>query len=125
MPYLLRILKICIFLTCLLGSVVSSQANNLAPPSDALKKLSQSNAWWRLVHYKQHTYGVRSQVDQDDFFLSSDGYKNPLAEIKATFEHLETALNSPILLDELSSKSMYLSVAYLTIYFLRVIFPKY
>lgn len=100
MPYLLRILKTCIFLTCLLGSVVSSQANNLAPPSDALKKLSQSNAWWRLVHYKQHTYGVRSQVDQDDFFLSSDGYKNPLAELKATFEHLETALNSPILLDE-------------------------
>ena len=100
MPYLLRILKAFAYLICLLGSVVSSQADNLAPPSDTLKKLSQSNAWWRLIHYKQHSYGVRSQVDQDDFFLSSQGYKSPLAELNATLKLLTSAINSQLLVDE-------------------------
>lgn len=89
-----------LFILLIISLFSTGYAANLTPDQDTLKKLSKSNAWWRLVHYKQHTYGVRSQVDQDEFFLHPQGYKSPLAELTATFKQLETALNSNPLLDQ-------------------------
>lgn len=100
MSYFLRISKVFFCFILFFSLTSTGYAANLTPDNATLKKLSKTNAWWRLIHYKQHTYGVRSQVDQDEFFLNPKGYKSPLAELKTTFEKLETALNSPSLLDQ-------------------------
>src|SRR5690554_5951266 len=98
MPSLQTFPKALFFIILSFSLFSTSYATDLTPDQDTLKKLSKTNAWWRLVHYKQHAYGVRSQVDQDDFFLHPQGYKNPLAELTATFKQLETSLNSATLL---------------------------
>ena len=64
-----RYTQVFLFILLIISLFSTGYAANLTPDQDTLKKLSKSNAWWRLVHYKQHTYGVRSQVDQDEFFL--------------------------------------------------------
>jgi len=40
--------------------------------------------WWILLHYKNSLFGVRSLVDDPDFFLAADGKRNPQAELEAT-----------------------------------------
>ncbi|MBE0508461.1 MAG: DUF4105 domain-containing protein [Marinospirillum sp.] len=54
--------------------------------------LSSENAWWRLIHYKRRLQGVRSQVDDDKFFLHPQGARNPAAELDATLAALNNAL---------------------------------
>lgn len=104
MPYLTPSFKVFVcFLSLSFFSTayaVENPVKNVTPDLATLKKLSKTNAWWRLIHYKQHTFGVRSQVDQEEFFLHPQGYKSPLAELTATFEQLQTALNSKPLLDQ-------------------------
>ncbi len=40
--------------------------------------------WHTLLHYKKGLFGLRSLVDDDKFFLSPEGKKNPEAELRAT-----------------------------------------
>lgn len=49
------------------------------------KKLSDSNEWRRLLHYrKSFLGGWTSEADGPSFFTASDGRKNPEAELSAT-----------------------------------------
>lgn len=57
-----------------------------------LHRLSNENAWWRLIHYKQRLHGVRSQIDEPGFFLHPDGHQNPVAELEATLAGLKLSL---------------------------------
>lgn len=76
----------------LLGLPVVHAAPQLNPDPGQLEKLSQENAWWRLIHYKQQYGRIRSQVDDARFFLSDEGDRNPLAELRATLDQLNHAL---------------------------------
>jgi hypothetical protein len=68
------------FLFCLV-----SQA---APAS--LEDVANSAQWHRVLYYKTHWLrGWKSAVDGEGFFLSPEGMRDPLAELKATIAALE------------------------------------
>ena len=53
-----------------------------------IQELSRSSYWHRLLHYKKRTIlrGFKSEIVNDEFFISPDGRTDPFAEIKATVE---------------------------------------
>ncbi len=52
-----------------------------------LVEISQSKKWHRLLHYYTDWLGrYKSDIDEGQFFLSPDGKQNPLAELKATIQ---------------------------------------
>lgn len=51
--------------------------------------LQQDRYWHILLHYQPSIFGgVKSEIDDPEFFLAKDGYKNPTAELKATIAAL-------------------------------------
>ncbi|MBF0224047.1 MAG: DUF4105 domain-containing protein [Desulfobacterales bacterium] len=48
------------------------------------QKLYNERYWWILLHYKKGTFGIKSQIDDPIFFVSSEGKYNPKAELEAT-----------------------------------------
>ena len=50
------------------------------------KQLHENPYWWTLLHYKPSLFGVRSLVDDPDFFLARDGKRDPKAELVATLQ---------------------------------------
>lgn len=58
--------------------------------------LSQDNAWQQLGHYHRTFSGWQSQVDDAEFFLAPEGASNPEAELRATWQALQTALQTPL-----------------------------
>ncbi len=52
------------------------------------RKLHQHAYWNILLHYEDALIGVKSQVDDPNFFLAPDGKTNPKAELKATIRAL-------------------------------------
>ena len=51
--------------------------------------LQQNRYWHILLHYQPSIFGgVKSEIDDPEFFLAQDGYKNPTAELKATISAL-------------------------------------
>ncbi|MCX8125072.1 MAG: DUF4105 domain-containing protein [Spirochaetes bacterium] len=52
------------------------------------KKLSQSNQWWSLLHYKKTIFGIKSLVDDPKFFLAPNGKYDPESELDATIRYL-------------------------------------
>ncbi len=52
------------------------------------KKLYDDRYWRILLHYRDQTIGVESQVDDPAFFLAPDGKTNPRAELQATIRTL-------------------------------------
>ena len=48
------------------------------------KELHKENYWYILLHYKNGFSGMKSLVDDPDFFLAPDGKRNPQAELDAT-----------------------------------------
>jgi len=67
------------FLACSLSFSYGSE--------DTLKGLSSNPVWLKLLHFRDG----KSEIDDRDFFLSPEGYKNPLAELKATLKALQTS----------------------------------
>lgn len=63
-----------------------------------ITELSQSPYWLKLGHYLPTiTDAYKSNVDSEEFFLSSEGKHSPRAELKATYEALysnDSALSS-------------------------------
>jgi len=51
-------------------------------------KLYEDNAWLSLLHYRKHFFydGHRSEADNPNFFLSTDGAIDPQSELSATIE---------------------------------------
>ncbi len=51
--------------------------------------LQQDRYWHILLHYQPSIFGgVKSEIDDPAFFLATNGYKNPTAELKATIAAL-------------------------------------
>ena len=48
------------------------------------EELAQDPTWLKLLHFTRKTH--KSEIDSDEFFLSSDGRENPKAELIATFK---------------------------------------
>ncbi len=46
-------------------------------------KLYEDNYWHKLLHYKQTFLGYKSTITSENFFLATDGAKNPRAELAA------------------------------------------
>jgi hypothetical protein len=46
--------------------------------------LADRRSWLRLGHYRNHLFGVESEVDGDTFFNAPDGKDDPRAELEAT-----------------------------------------
>jgi hypothetical protein len=71
----------------ILGTVFTVEASNI---DDLLRqaqqmKLASDPAWLDLLHYKSHVFGSKhSQVDDDAFFLSSNGKYDANAELNAS-----------------------------------------
>ena len=64
------------------------------------KELHRDRYWHILLHYKKSPFGLRSLIDDPDFFLSKDGKYNPEAELKATirafFQEVENETRHPV-----------------------------
>lgn len=58
--------------------------------SDALKKISESEEWHRLVNYQHGIFGYTSEADDKGFFLSPKGRTNPLEELKSLIFELSS-----------------------------------
>lgn len=58
--------------------------------------LADSPEWLRLLHYRKSLSGSagHSQVDDDDFFLSENGNRDPIAELQATVQALQSPVTS-------------------------------
>lgn len=80
--YELVLLGLC--LNLLLSSPLS--ATDLTP--SALKQVAQSKQWRSLLLYKVRYFenGVKSEVKNETFFLSSEGGTDPLLELKAELD---------------------------------------
>lgn len=88
---------LCFFTAVLHAEIRTEDFISVSPPQQ--QQLSRENAWWRLIHYKRLLQGVRSQVDDEQFFLHPEGSSNPAAELNATLAALNLALT-----DSLSEK---------------------
>jgi len=66
-----------------------------------LTELSQSNIWLRLLHFHHKGLGYHySQVDDSDFFFSDEGSRDPLKELQATLQQLQSNLEAQKLPEE-------------------------
>lgn len=65
-----------------------------ASGNEQLEQLSSHRVWLTLLHYEPVLFGSgsRSAIDSENYFLSSNGRRNPLAELRATV----TALGNPV-----------------------------
>ncbi|MBF0451829.1 MAG: DUF4105 domain-containing protein [Candidatus Magnetomorum sp.] len=52
------------------------------------KKLHESRYWSILLHYKKSIFGIKSLIDDPDFFLAPDGKFNPKSELDASIRAL-------------------------------------
>lgn len=56
----------------------------------SVEEIAASPGWRRLLHYKTHwARGQSSAADGEGFFLSPEGYRDPLAELRVTLAALE------------------------------------
>jgi len=69
--------------------VHSAAATPLPLPADKLIELAASPGWHALLHYDAHWLGVRSEVNDEWFFLGENGRHDPLAELKANLAALQ------------------------------------
>ncbi len=65
------------------GAQEPAYLDSLLARSERLR-LHDDPYWWILLHYKKSLFGVRSLVDDPDFFLAEDGKHNPRGELEAT-----------------------------------------
>lgn len=57
---------------------------------EKIKEISEDLQWRLLLHYKKDWKpGDKSEIDGGDFFLSPEGRRDPLAELRATLEAFE------------------------------------
>ncbi len=91
----LPVLALCLFFFIFSQLPGLARSRPAVPPeTDQLieragrKNLHQRDYWRILLHYEKSLFGVKSQVDDPDFFLSPDGKTNPEAELKATITKL-------------------------------------
>jgi hypothetical protein len=61
-----------------------------------LQTLSQDKIWHALLHYNEET--GKSEILNNDFFLSIDGNKNPKSELEATIKFYNTHLSNGLLI---------------------------
>jgi hypothetical protein len=64
-----------------------SYTESLLKKADKLK-LHEQRYWHTLMHYKKGLLGVRSLIDDPDFFISKNGKTDPRAELEATIRSL-------------------------------------
>ena len=66
-----------------------------ASGNEQLEQLSSHRVWLTLLHYEPVLFGSgsRSAIDSENYFLSSNGRRNPLAELRATVTALEIRLS--------------------------------
>jgi hypothetical protein len=64
------------------------------------KELYKERYWHILLHYKRGLFGTRSLIDDEAFFLSKEGKRNPEAELNATirafFQNADDQSNPPV-----------------------------
>ncbi|MCI5066126.1 DUF4105 domain-containing protein, partial [bacterium] len=54
---------------------------------DELLEISHHPQWHALLHYEPHLFGgVKSRIDDPNFFLAPTGQEDPAAELEATLE---------------------------------------
>ncbi|NIQ93400.1 MAG: hypothetical protein GWN87_03725, partial [Desulfuromonadales bacterium] len=58
-------------------------ADQLARQADSLK-LSEKRYWHTLLHYRPSWRGLRSLIDDPEFFLAENGKRRPDEELAAT-----------------------------------------
>lgn len=87
--------NLCLMFCLLLLACPSGiKADNQLPDAALVVRLAEENAWLRLGHYTPRLVGWRSQIDTPDFFLHTEGRQDPLAELTATLDALQQALQS-------------------------------
>jgi len=87
-------LKILLFLICLnspIGGISLAESNSphtyitILLTQARQQQLANHRYWHLLLHYRQNLFGgVTSEVDDPNFFLSSNGKIDPQAELEAT-----------------------------------------
>jgi hypothetical protein len=64
------------------------------------QRLHEDRYWHVLMHYEKGMFGVKSRIDDPEFFLAPDGKTNPESELDATirafFEPAEDVAASPV-----------------------------
>src|SRR5690554_373867 len=92
MPLILRYTAACLLYMLLNGNLWAISL----PDQASISRQADSNAWWRLLHYKKPYLRTVSQVDDAGFFLHPKGKYQPDAELAASLQHLQQALNSDL-----------------------------
>lgn len=92
MPLILRYTVACLLYMLLNGNLWAISL----PDQASISRQADSNAWWRLLHYKKPYLRTVSQVDDAGFFLHPKGKYQPDAELAASLQHLQQALNSDL-----------------------------
>lgn len=80
------VLLVSIFLPCF---VADAYAANASYRDEVLARAKAANLhedryWQVLVHYREGLFGIKSVVDDPDFFLAENGREDPEAELLAT-----------------------------------------
>jgi len=104
-PYIFRISLFILFSLCILFAFSEINADNLtyslALIEEANHKILYTDKYWHtLLHYKNGAFGLRSLIDDPNFFLAPDGKHNPQAELEATitafFQEPEEGVKHPV-----------------------------
>ena len=80
------------------SALAAARSDDAAPPPRSaalLEQLSNDPTFHKLLHYRRNLVGhVASEVDDDRFFLASNGANDPHAELLALVDRLERAIPS-------------------------------
>ncbi len=58
------------------------------PTAEDFDKWSKSAEWWNLLHMQKGDFGLESKIRGGDFFLNSEGRRNPQAELETDYQQM-------------------------------------
>ncbi len=70
-----------ILFTCFLLSIANIFAEKIS-----LEDYANSKQWLRVVHYEKGLFGYKGRPDRPEYYLSPEGKRSPLSELKATID---------------------------------------
>lgn len=88
--------RVSLFILCLISVLLAFSEARAGNLSYALTLIEEANQkalhnekyWHILLHYKGSILGLRSLIDDPNFFLAPDGRHNPQSELEATIKAL-------------------------------------
>lgn len=81
---------ISVLFSTLSFGLINNAVGAAVPPTEAqIREVGSSREWKRLLHFKRNMWmQERSQIDGAGYFFSSQGHRDPIAELKASIEKI-------------------------------------